>query len=87
MQAKRAPVSTLEMLAKASAAFKPRTIRPDTSTNQIMYDAGAAAVLKWIESYVDNKAHETQVGAVQRHELPDSTEAALRAAFGGKSEI
>lgn len=87
MQAKRAPVSTLEMLTKAFATFKPRPIRPDTDLNQIMYDAGAASVLKWLEDYVDKKAHETAVGAVQRHELPDSTEAALRAAFGGKSEF
>lgn len=50
MQIKQTSRMTRELFDKLSVAFRPRPVSPDLSHDVIMYEAGAAAVLAWLEN-------------------------------------
>lgn len=66
------------LLEEAKRAFLPRIIDPDISHEQIMYDAGAQAVLRWLDMKLP--VAKSSIGGATREEVgatPDSRLARL----------
>lgn len=66
-----------ELLDKARVAFRPTSVTPTTSIEQVMFDAGAIKVLDWLDREIAQGGKRT-VGGIDETKLPDSEEGFLR---------
>lgn len=74
-----------ELLDRARVAFRPTPITPGLPVERIMFDAGAAKVLDWLDAELGKKNETVITAPTEEHQLPDSHEGFMRRLAKGTS--
>lgn len=67
-----------QLVDDAREAFRPRPATPDSTLAKLMYEAGAMAVIEWMDNKLAKQGQSSIVVPEEEADVPDSFEGSLR---------